>query len=329
LTEPSDPSLFAFGSRVILKHLNGMLAEVEGVRLNQDIECVHRMRVASRRLREALDVFGPYCPQRKIVRWKKTVQKVTRSLGAARDTDVQIIVLAEALAAAQTNNVRPGLNRLLVRTRQQRSKQQHAVLIALAELTASGIPADMQAVLMQTVDHELPPSSELYHAAEIAVRQKMREFLAYEVYIPHPEAAAELHAMRIAAKHFRYTMEIFSPLYRNELKPALGALKQAQELLGGLHDCDVWGEQLPIFCEKEQKRVLEFYGKPGPFNFLKPGLEYFRLNRLEERNQNYNRFTEKWAEWKAAALWQQIIDWVSAPLLDLDAVYPPPAKNPE
>ena len=329
MAETPDPNVQRYGSRVTLRHLNALLAEVDGVRLNQDIECVHRMRVASRRLREALEVFGPYFPKRKLANWLKTIRKVTRSLGAARDTDVQIMVVMDVLSNTQGHSARPGLNRLIVRLRQQRSAQQKAVLTALAELTASGVPAEMQNTLSVDDCMDLPPSSALYQAADTAVRVKMRQLLAYDLYVTHPEAVAELHAMRIAAKHLRYTMEIFSPLYRNELKPALSALKQAQELLGGLHDCDVWGEQIPLFCEKEQKRILEFYGKPGPYHYLKPGLENFRANRQAERNELYTQFNGKWADWKTAGLWEKIADWTRAPLLDLDAVYPPPAQAPE
>jgi len=52
-----DPRTCAFGADVIEKHLMAMTKEIEGVVNSEDIEYIHRMRVASRRLRSALPLF--------------------------------------------------------------------------------------------------------------------------------------------------------------------------------------------------------------------------------------------------------------------------------
>lgn len=51
----TDSSTRIFAHRILLKHVESMIGEVEGVRTAADIESIHRMRVASRRLRNALD----------------------------------------------------------------------------------------------------------------------------------------------------------------------------------------------------------------------------------------------------------------------------------
>src|SRR5512136_2579188 len=75
-----------FGVQRILPLLDAFLNEIEGVRSGQDIEYIHRMRVASRRLRAALPLFESCFPQRKYRMWMKELQKITRALGDARDT---------------------------------------------------------------------------------------------------------------------------------------------------------------------------------------------------------------------------------------------------
>ena len=45
--------------------------------------------------------------------------------------------------------------------------------------------------------------------------------LSYEPWVPYPDAVAEHHATRIAAKKLRYTMEIYGPVYRRNLKKPL------------------------------------------------------------------------------------------------------------
>jgi len=46
------------GARNALKYLHALMAEMEGVRQAEDRECVHRMRVASHRLRSVLPLFA-------------------------------------------------------------------------------------------------------------------------------------------------------------------------------------------------------------------------------------------------------------------------------
>ena len=79
--------------------------------------------------------------------------------------------------------------------------------------------------------------------------------LAYEPFIARPERRKELHRMRIAAKHFRYTMEAFAPAYGGRLDPWIRAAQRIQTELGEIHDCDVWiHETLPKFLADERAR---------------------------------------------------------------------------
>ena len=47
---------------------------------------------------------------------------------------------------------------------------------------------------------------------------------------------AELHRLRLASKHFRYTLELFRPCYAAGLEERIEALKQVQDLLGDCND---------------------------------------------------------------------------------------------
>ena len=113
-----DESTCCFGTGVLQKHTQALQQEIEGVRLAQDIEYIHRMRVASRRLRSALPIFAGCFSSRKGLTWVKEVRKITRALGNARDTDVQIEVVKQILADLPAANMQPGLRRLLLRLSQ-------------------------------------------------------------------------------------------------------------------------------------------------------------------------------------------------------------------
>ena len=101
MTLPSDPGLVraecSFGVQRLLPLLDAFSKEIEGVESGQDIEYIHRMRVASRRLRAALPLFFSCIPEKKYRVWMLEIQKITRALGEARDTDVQIAFITKII----------------------------------------------------------------------------------------------------------------------------------------------------------------------------------------------------------------------------------------
>lgn len=63
-----------------------------------DVEAVHDMRVATRRVRAALEVFEPCFPRKRHRKALKRVKALADALGVRRDLDVEIALL-ESLAA--------------------------------------------------------------------------------------------------------------------------------------------------------------------------------------------------------------------------------------
>ncbi|NJN84295.1 MAG: CHAD domain-containing protein, partial [Caldilineaceae bacterium] len=68
--------------------LTEMLLNEFGVRTSQDIEYVHAMRVAVRRMRSAGLLFGGFFQRSAVRTYLKELRKLTRQLGAVRDLDV-------------------------------------------------------------------------------------------------------------------------------------------------------------------------------------------------------------------------------------------------
>ena len=69
--------------------------------------------------------------------------------------------------------------------------------------------------------------------------------------------------MRIAVKKFRYCLEVFSPLFDDNLSEEISALKELQDSLGKMHDFDVFLEKIPeviresIFSGTDTDKILE------------------------------------------------------------------------
>ena len=86
-----EKSLEECARRIITTRLHEMMSFKEGAIDGKDIEYVHDMRVASRRLRAAMRNFADcFTRKKKFRRHLKRVERITRRLGAVRDLDVLI-----------------------------------------------------------------------------------------------------------------------------------------------------------------------------------------------------------------------------------------------
>ncbi len=229
--------------------LEALAAQIDGVRAARDVEAVHRTRVASRRIRNALDLFFDALPAESRPRWLRRIRRVTRALGAARDLDVQILYVEEFLADPHPAEVRAGLRRLRDGLARRRRRLQKAVRRAMDRLEADEAWRSLRqwAARHAAPAGELPPAAQraLRAEAAAAVHARLADVLAYSRYVARPRCVAPLHAMRIAAKHLRYTVEVYTPLYPRGVDRLLKWGRWLQDTLGALHDCDVWQAQLP------------------------------------------------------------------------------------
>lgn len=298
-----------FASRVTLQRLALLKQEIPGVRQGRDIEAVHRMRVASRRLRTALRLFEECWPPRRGKTWQREVRRVTRSLGEARDADVQILFVEGELRRCRDAAFPRGLNRLLLRLRQRRTDLQSRVVKRVARLAEGGVMDQMEgdlAPLAGDLGKPSAPSRTLGVRAEGLIQARLEELLAYEPFVARPACAVELHRMRIAAKRLRYGLELFDPLYHGRLEATVAALKHIQDLLGLIHDCDVWQELLPRFLAKEQRRARDYFGNDRPYRRLLPGLNWFERRVGALRHRTHLEFVAFWGSTRRGMLWQNL-----------------------
>lgn len=99
-----------------------------GVLDTSDIERVHAMRVATRRLRAVLELYASCFPRRALRSVLRDVKALGAALGARRDPDVELEVLERFLDAAGPDE-RVGIERFMARTRAAQ-EQGNAVLAA-------------------------------------------------------------------------------------------------------------------------------------------------------------------------------------------------------
>jgi hypothetical protein len=76
------------GRKILRFHFAHMLSHEKGTLLGEDIEELHDMRVATRRMRAAFDVFGQYLKPKAVKKHLKRLRTAGRMLGRVRDLDV-------------------------------------------------------------------------------------------------------------------------------------------------------------------------------------------------------------------------------------------------
>ncbi len=306
----ADPSYRLLACQYVSAQLDTLVEEMHGVRENKDPEPVHQTRVASRRLRAALGMFAECFDAKKTAAWRRRLRKLTRGLGIARDLDVQMMFVEGVLAGldAKDRGRRPGVERLLLRLRQDRDAVQRKVLRTLDGLNKGDTLADMHGevekarFLLRT--HDVPLQSPVvFERAAAHILRRKNELLAVEPALNDPQDIHGHHQVRIAAKRLRYTMEICAPVFGRQLDGAISAVKKVQSLLGDIHDCDVWVKDLGTFIEQERDRAIEYFGHARPFNRFKGGLEFLRDERANHRRQVFAELLEHWQQLRAEGFW--------------------------
>jgi CHAD domain-containing protein len=306
-----------FGARYMLTQVKALQNEIQGALVGDDIEHVHQMRVASRRMRNVLNLFNDCLSDKKSTAWGDEIRKITKSLGKARDLDIQIELIDRCYAASLEDRYKPGYNRLLLRLKQQRAKTQEKVNRTLVNLQGGGILDRMQAHLSAVTagsENVYLYTPSLYQQAFEAINSNLEEFLSYEKFIHDPQNIEELHAMRITGKHLRYTLEIFAPIYGTALDLHVRAMKNIQDLLGEIHDNDVWIAWLPKFIEQERARVEDYFGNTGPIKRFLPGLHYFIEDRQRVRDDVYQTFLSTWETLAFENAWTVLREIIQAPI---------------
>ncbi len=324
-----DTSYHVLAARYFRKQAKQLRGQLDGIRRAEDIEPVHRARVASRRLRAAMQMFGGCFAARDLKRWRKRIRRVTNDLGDARDKDVQVEYLCEALASIEQKTCYLGVARLMARLQRQRDRLQPAVVEAVERLQASGVLEEMLSAAKKVLSKANAESVDPAGPAALAetqqhIRRCLNEMLTWQESLADAEAQQSHHEMRIAAKRLRYTLEISGPAYGGQLDETIVAIKRVQSLLGEIHDCDVWLEHLDAHEKGQRRRIRKHYGNAGPHAAMQVGIEYLRQQRREQRERAFGELVDFWSELQGREIWETLVDTIASA-----GQQPPDSQSPD
>jgi len=263
----ADDPMSEAGRKTFRFHLRRMLYYEPGTRQGQDIEDLHDMRVATRRMRAAFRVFGDYFEPQAVAPFLKGLRRTGQALGAVRDLDVfQQKVQAYrdtlpesygssldgflAVLEAQREAAREQMTDWLDSKRYHRFAEQFGEFVETLGMGSQPVAAK---------DGE-PRPFRVRHVAPMAIYERLADLRAYDewVSIPNPPVA-RLHALRIASKRLRYTIEFFAEVLGPDIKQTIKEVAALQDHLGGLQDAVVasailrdflvWGTWGPVTAD--------------------------------------------------------------------------------
>ncbi|MEO7020564.1 MAG: CHAD domain-containing protein [Ktedonobacteraceae bacterium] len=150
--ETTEESFAQSARTVLLERLHTMLEWPAEVLKHEDIEAVHKMRVASRRLRAALDAYQSCCDRTLFKKVYRKIKKVADALGEARDTDVMLHHLYEQLENVSEEE-QEGVRRLVERLHAYRQQKQQELTVVLSRLDGKKLEDQIKACVREGTDN--------------------------------------------------------------------------------------------------------------------------------------------------------------------------------
>ncbi len=231
------------GRKIALPLFIAMLQHEEGARSGEDIEDVHQMRVATRRMRTLFDAFKDYYKQKTLRNIVPPLRQTARSLGAVRDIDVLREDLLRYQAVAATD-LQAGYAWILKRFDKRCNKARKALLAWLNSedytswldaFTGFLIKAGKGAVKVD--ENDISPY-QVRHVLPVMLHQRLASVRAFDVVIDEVDMTA-LHNLRICLKQLRYMVEFFRDVLGSSAERFIEEIKVLQDLLGRLNDIAV------------------------------------------------------------------------------------------
>jgi len=214
-----------------------------GVRLGENPEDVHQMRVATRRLRSHLRTFRSLVDEKWANELRDGLRWLGDVLGAVRDAEVLLDRLEHKVARLPSID-RPAAEKLLDHLRADLDRRRVRLLDALRSpryltLLDQLVLAARQPRLLLRIDDD--PDIEVLKALVREPWEKLAD--AVDALGDDPPNSA-LHEVRIDAKRVRYAAEAVEPAFGKPARPFIRAITELQDVLGEHQDAVIAGEWL-------------------------------------------------------------------------------------
>lgn len=282
----SSTNALNWAAEVLKVYFADVLSLRENALNSVDIEGVHQMRVAIRRLRSALRDFSSLLKSPLLKKSKKKLQQLADILGEARDEDVALAELEKLLNKSKNEHVKNNIEAKIKKRRSRREKTQTELVKILDENSLNKLnELFSEAINVAVKKNKKVVNLTAKEAGREIISRSMEEFCGLSESLYNPFNRLELHQLRISAKRLRYAIELFNVCWNDEIKPFAEEVSEMQTFLGEVHDCDIWIENLSQRLGKEKGEKLR--------------ADFWLLSRFtKKRTKNYRSALNLWSKWE-------------------------------
>jgi CHAD domain-containing protein len=238
---------------VLLRLLDTLELNLDGVLRDIDTEFLHDLRVSVRRTRSAIKLLGSVLPDGLAGQYAAEFKWLGDLTTPTRDLDVHLLgfgPMAEHLVAASEADLEP-FRAYLVR---RRAREFRRLSAGLRSARFKAITDHWRKALTEVRDAGGPRRRRREPtAAELAISTTGRAFrriVAKGSAITQDSPPEKLHDLRKRAKELRYLLEFFAPLHDPLVyRKVIGDLKQLQDCLGEFQDSQVQREEIHALAD--------------------------------------------------------------------------------
>ena len=303
------------GRKLFRFHLLRMLRHEPGTRQGEDIEELHDMRVATRRLRSASRLVNDFFVPMDVAPFIKGLRRTARTLGAVRDLDV-LIDKADKYQELLPPERQGGVEPLLASWRTQRETARQKLIAYLDGanyrrfVAASTNFVTAEGAGARPVDPSHPHPHLVCHVVPRLIYTHFEAVRAYENWLDDPPLE-RLHALRIDCKRLRYALEFFREVLGAEAKVVIKEVTALQDHLGDLHDADVADHLLRDFLDGGTGALLSFTSSKKQTEMprqrvMAPGVAMYLAKKQTELQTLVRTFPEVWAHFNRLEVRQNL-----------------------
>ncbi len=247
-----EDSMPEVAKKILVVHFRRMEANEKGTRKGEDIEKLHDMRVAVRRMRTAARIFGRFLDPDEFQPHVREMRALGRALGPVRDLDV---TMAHARRFRETLALRErlDLDTLLADWQRDRSRLREHLLehldTAAYQRFRRGFPGfleDASAGVRSPVrkNGSVRPAL-LSHEGPVLLYERLAAVRAYEGWVDGDDVPLRrYHRLRIEVKRLRYTLEFLADVVGPEAEPLIASYKAVQDHLGEMREAWMTADRL-------------------------------------------------------------------------------------
>jgi CHAD domain-containing protein len=238
ITVPAGPSMGELAFAVIRRAFLAFLRCEPGARLGEDIEALHDMRVAARRMRAALALFEPALPLRART-LREELRWIASRLGEVRDLDIQLSWIASWSQGATADDL-ASLGLLSSALEKRRELARKGMLRALDSRRYAHLVTRLTHTLRSGPPRRSQPSRTPALAAFPGlIEQRFGRVVKAGRNLQADSPPEAFHRLRIRCKRLRYAVENARDLYGGPAADYIKVLVRLQDLLGEHQDAFV------------------------------------------------------------------------------------------